>query len=140
MLLHVIRFRKAWQALILARKGPFGPLDLPAALELIGRIDLPATIDPLWGQFRVWREFREPPGGHEGERLVVRLRRVPGLTSLRLDGLECPITGLEPLEAGVVRREGGVHRIELEVMAADLGPEACRGWGEIALEIEAAQV
>jgi hypothetical protein len=128
---HLIKFRKAWECQDVGAPGAAArPLTLPLS-------DDPA--DPLPARARLSRTFGCPPLAWGRETMAVRLRRVPGLLTLRLNDhlmpLPTPIPEVFdiPLDAPLAR-----NRLVLEVDFAAATPNR-DGWGMIALAISSIQ-
>jgi hypothetical protein len=121
---HLIRLRAAWEG------------DFPAERDRFRRrIDLPAVWDPApRAPFRLRRRFQAPRAG-EGEEVVLRLARVPGLAAVWLNGREVG-PGAERVLAGFLKAGG--NELVLDVDPRDWPPEVAAGaetWGEVALAI-----
>lgn len=122
---HLIRLRAAWEA------EEADPTDGTR------RVDLPASWSS--GPSRLRRFFRPPPLDPALEALTLRLERVPGLESVRLNGRELarPGPGVERLE---ILLEADLPARNLLELA--LGPAAraapAEGWGAVALVIRPA--
>ncbi len=124
---HVIRLRQGWE---LTTRGP---LD-----EASRRVSLPLPAVPGNGlPLRLVRRFGCPPFDPRTESLCLRLRSVPGLAGLTLNGvalsgspdldfsLEIPLPGLSP------RNELALELVPAPGCTAESHPD----WGDVALVV-----
>lgn len=132
---HLIRLRGGW-----LRVDPDASPDAP---ESGRRVTLPFTRpDTPSGRVRLVRSFGPPPFDPARETLAVRLARVAGLASVRLNGptIARPAAGtiaLEvPLAGPLPRRNLLVLDVDFDAARPAPGPEPSpETWGEVALVI-----
>jgi len=125
---HIIRLRAAWQGVFESRLG-----------EEVRRIDLPAFPAPvLEGISRLERRFQSPRITPEKERLLLRLKSMPDLLAVRLNGQEI-LRGAPPeggVEIELPPLTSGSNRLVLDLdrhATARRTPGA--SWGEVTLVI-----
>jgi hypothetical protein len=127
---HKIHLRKAWE-------GPCSPLDDGCD----ARIDLPTawTHRPA-ERFALHRNFGSPQPLAAHDQLVLRLRAVPGLRQIRINGT---FVNYSTTSTGVVELDLGNHRARRNRVSLYVDPTewseavgADDRWGDIALVIQ----
>ena len=125
---HRIRFRGGWE--LIPTEG-----DARAIRRLTLPVDWPPGIE---GPIQLSRRFGRPPMDRALESARLELRGVPGLRSLRLNGLdlEPPPVGVRDWTVPLAEWLDARNILTLEVNPVLLSPqETPGGWGWIALVI-----